>query len=369
MRGIVSLTSSFVDARFQGVAEQFQKIADSGDPAQFTAYVGGKLVVDLACGMQPDELTVVYSVTKALTAMTMAKLVDLNLLDLNQTVAHYWPEFAASGKQNITVRQLLSHQAGLPETRAGLRPEQLMDGRAAADLLAAEMPLWHPGHGFGYHSLSIGPLAGELCRRVTGNTIQEYYEAELRKPAGAHAFIGIQPEFESKVVDLLPQLPLPGSDEPIARMNPLEEHVSRDVPATFISSLEGMRAGLASASGVASARGLTALFQWATGYGQGDSGISAQTLEAFAQTQVFGPDWVSGANPRSHGVLFMKATTAIPFGSYRAFGHDGYSGGIVVADPVGEIVYAYVPQRVPNPAGMDRRAQPIIDALRKAALS
>jgi len=365
----MKLSSNYVDGKYANLTKLFENIAKDGEEAQFVAYVGGQLVADLACGFSPDSLTVVYSVSKALSAIAVAKMVDQGLLDLDQTVAHYWPEFAAAGKQDITVRQLLSHQGGLPETRAGLTPGQLMDGKAAADLLAAEAPLWRPGAGFGYHALSIGPLVGELCRRITGKTIQEYYDAEVREPADADAYLGLPESLEPRVAELLPQLPNAEFPPATGAPNPLDSHVNRNVPMPFITSREGRKAGLASASGVASARGLAAVFNWATGYGSETPGIAPDTLQDFAQTQVFGTDWVSGSNPRSHGILFMKPTSAIPFGSFQSFGHDGFGGAVVVADPVGQIVYGYAIRRITNPAGMDRRLQPIIDELRAVALA
>jgi len=203
----MALTQHTFHPEYAGAAKLFEQYASTDEEAQLAVYVAGELVLDLASNTSPDSLTTVYSVSKALAALALAKLVETGRLDLDQTVAHYWPEFAAKGKDRVTVRQLLSHQAGLPETDVPLTPEQFLDDHAAAEALAEQRPLWHPGSGHGYHGLTIGPLMSELCFRITGKTIQAYYESEIRQPAGADAYLGLPEALEPRVLELLPQRP------------------------------------------------------------------------------------------------------------------------------------------------------------------
>jgi CubicO group peptidase (beta-lactamase class C family) len=134
---------------FADVAERFRAEQRNGFGAQLCVSVAGEVVLDLADGIAPDAIMTVYSSSKGAAAFTMALLVDRGLLDLDATVARYWPEFAAADKQSITVRQLLSHQAGLPETDAGIPAEAWLSEHGAADLLAGQRPFWRPGSSFG----------------------------------------------------------------------------------------------------------------------------------------------------------------------------------------------------------------------------
>jgi len=368
----MTFTQQQIHPDFSAAAKLFEGFT-ANEEAQLAVYAGGELVLDLASNYSADALSTVYSVSKGLSAIALAHLVAAGSLDLDQTVAHYWPEFAAQGKSSVTVRQLLSHQAGLPETDAGLTAAEFLDDHAAAAALAAQKPFWRPGSGFGYHALSIGPLMSELCFRITGQTIQQYYETNVRVPAGADAYLGLPENLESRVAELLPA-PVPTQAEAEkfgidlgARPSPIDAHVGRPLSEPFITSAAGRRFGLPSAGAVASARGLAAVFQWASGFGASQGGIPADVLAEFAQAQVFGRDQVSNFAPRSHGIVFMKPTAAIPFGSHQAFGHDGLGGAIVLADPASQVVLGYSVRRMTFPGGVDRRLQPVIDAVHAAA--
>ena len=149
----------------EGVRELFDSFleADPDYSAQVAAYVGGRLVVDLWGGPHhdADTLTGIFSASKGVSALMLARLVKDGDLDLEERVSHYWPEFATHGKERVTVRQLLSHQAGVvgvPGARIGER----YDSRNIAAALAAMRPVWRPGSAFGYHGTAIGPLMEEL---------------------------------------------------------------------------------------------------------------------------------------------------------------------------------------------------------------
>jgi len=376
----MALVQNHFHPDYAHVAKLFEAYAGAEEEAQLVVYVGGELVLDLASNTSPDSLTTVFSVSKALSAFAMAKLVERGQLDLDQTVAHYWPEFAAKGKERVTVRELLSHQAGLPETDVPLTAEQFLDDHAAAEALANQRPFWQPGKGHGYHGLTIGPLISELCFRISGKTVQKFYEAEIRSvaasdgPHGADAYLGLPEELETRVLELLPQVP-PTPEQlaefaPPARWSPgpIGQHLFANGLAGFITTAEGRRFGLPSASGVASARGLARIFQWATGFGkQAKAGIDPDVIDRFAQLQTYGLDLVLDIPTRAYGVVFMKPHPMHAFGSHRAFGHDGAAGAFAYADPVGEIVLGYTIRRGPFPGGMDLRLMPIINALRTVA--
>src|SRR5699024_3622842 len=127
---------------------------------QAAAYRDGELVLDVWGGphLKADSLIVPWSVTKGTIGFSAALLVERGELDLDERVARYWPEFAAKGKQDVTVRQLLSHQAGLPEAQPRLTPQEQLDPHEGARRLAETRPYWRPGSAFGYHPGTIGNL-------------------------------------------------------------------------------------------------------------------------------------------------------------------------------------------------------------------
>jgi CubicO group peptidase (beta-lactamase class C family) len=366
----MAITQRTVSPKYESAAKLFEQFAAKDEEAQLAVYVGSELVIDMATNLDPDAMMTVYSVSKGLSALAIAKLVEQKLLDLDQSVAHYWPEFAANGKESITVRQLLSHQAGLPEIDRGLTDEEFLDDHAAAKLLAAQRPLWQPGKAHGYHGLSIGPLMSELVYRITGKTLQKYYEAEIRSKAQADAYLGLPEELESRVVDLLPAYK--PSPELEAQWGPLQNWSTNPIGQLVFGrgldliSLIGPRArrfGLPSAGAVASARGIAKAMRYAI------DNTDPDVFNRFAQMQAYGLDIVLDQPARGYGVIFMKPTATLPFGSHRAFGHDGAAGTMLIADPIGDIVLGYSVRRSPFPGGMDRRLMPAVDEIRKLALS
>lgn len=355
-------------SKFLELNSLFKELVPADDQAQLVIYIAGEKVVDDATGVDPDQLLPIYSVSKALSAIVVAKVVEYGLLDLEKPVSHYWPEFAANGKSEITVRQLFSHQAGLPETRARLTPDQLRSDHEAAALLASERPLWAPGKAFGYHGITIGNLISEVIFRVTGSTVQEYFEREVRTKTNADAYLGLPKDLHHR---FLPSLP---AKDPALSPNP--RSLNNHVFATFIDACEptkqetsylfstaGLEFGQPAAGGVASARGLAEIFNWATGYGGNQAGINAAVLEDFSQVQVYGYDLVLDQPNISFGTIFMKPTVDKPYGSIGAFGHNGAAGAWLFADPANEIVFSYVVRRFSGPEAFNSRILPIINKL------
>jgi CubicO group peptidase (beta-lactamase class C family) len=151
----------------------------------------------------------VFSTTKGATAICVGICVDRGLIDYDRPVADYWPEFAAAGKADITVAQLLSHQAGLPTVDASLTLTDVLAWAPIVDALAAQPPLWPPGTAHGYHALTYGYLAGELIRRVAGKPIGEFFAAEVAAPLGIDFWIGLPESEEPRVSPLIPSPPPP----------------------------------------------------------------------------------------------------------------------------------------------------------------
>src|SRR5262249_27093848 len=156
----------------------------------------------------------VFSVGKGLIAACAARLAGQRRLDPDAPVAAHWPGFAAAGKGAITVRQLLSHQAGRPPGRRRLPPAALPDWAALTGARAAEEPWWAPGHGHGYHVNTFGFLAGEVIRRITGTTVGRWLRTEVAGPLGADVHIGLPPAEHARVATFAWPGPPPAEQEP-----------------------------------------------------------------------------------------------------------------------------------------------------------
>ena len=171
---------------FERVRDQFAANFERPEPyrdvgASVAVYRRGKRVVDLWGGWRDkehqrpwkrDTLVNVYSTTKGIVATALAMAVDAGKLRYEDRVAKYWPEFAAAGKADVTVAQLISHQAGLPGFVAPTTVEDLYDWTSCCAKLAAQAPAWAPGTQTSYHAGTYGYLAGEVLRRATGESVQ-----------------------------------------------------------------------------------------------------------------------------------------------------------------------------------------------------
>lgn len=334
--------------------------ADADLSFQVAAFHHGTPVLDAWGGPHLGEqsLTVPYSVTKNTIGVTVGLLLERGELDLDERVATYWPEFAAKGKGAVTVRQLLSHQAGLPQATPSLTWDELLDHHAAAERLAASAPFWHPGSAFGYHAITIGNLADELVFRVTGRTLHEVYEQEIRAPHGIDFFLGLPASEEERLVPLLPMV-RPVSDTTAPSFSALGPVVfaSAGPDVDLGLSPRSWRYGHPAGSGTGSARGIARLLAAAvTGVDGREAFLSSDTVEQIGQQQIRGYDEVLHQHDRAHAIVFQKPSQQLAFGGPRSFGHDGAMGALATVDPDSGIAFAWTIARGPWPGGADPRA-------------
>ncbi|HVV76475.1 MAG TPA: serine hydrolase domain-containing protein [Mycobacteriales bacterium] len=216
MTTAVSTDNGFTAPGFEPVRDLLVStpaIRDGG--AAFAAYVDGELVVDVRAGFarpaRPwggDTLGLLMSITKSFMSFCLQILDDRGELDLEAKVAHYWPEFAAAGKADITVKQLQMHSAGLIRVPPQLRLMQA-DGEGwdaydeIAEALAAESPVWEPGTNHGYHALTYGWLVGEVLRRITGVTPGVFFRNEVIDPLGLDIHIGVDDAALARVAGII----------------------------------------------------------------------------------------------------------------------------------------------------------------------
>ena len=194
----------YVAPGFEEVKEEFKNnyIYRDENGSAITIYYEGEKVVDLWGGYrdalfkkkwQEDTKVIVFSTTKGLSALCLAMANSNGWLDYNEKVATYWPEFAQNGKENITVKQLLAHEAGLCLVDEVFEIGDLKDFDYIADLMARQKPLWEPGQKHGYHLATMGMYMNELMRRVDpqGRSIGQFFDEEFTKPLDLKFYIGL----------------------------------------------------------------------------------------------------------------------------------------------------------------------------------
>lgn len=331
---------------FEGVRDEFAAVAP--EEAQLAVYRHGRKVVDLWTGQTGDSLFALYSSAKGAAHLVVALLVQEGVLDLDRTVAGYWPEFAAEGKGDLTLRELLAHRAGVIGVTGGFTLDELADDRVIAERLAGQRPYWRPGTGYGYHAWVIGALAGEVVRRATGLSIQKLYEERIRAPYGLDFHLGLPESLEHRYLPVLPA-PVPQPMPPADTLAGIAFNQHATPPADLVAFANRRRTralGPTSSGGVGNARGLAGMYAAAIG-----GLLTDRTLAAFTTARWTGTDLVTGE--RDHFLLGFEAQgVRYPNLSARAFGHSGAVGAQSFADPASGLAYSYIVRRfVPGGGG------------------
>lgn len=382
-----------VAAGFEPVRQAFAaNFADRHEVgAAFAAYVDGEKVVDLWGGearpgvpWSEDTLCLVWSTTKGATALAAQILAERGRLDVDAPVARYWPEFAANGKAAVTVRDVLTHAAGLPSWE-GYRELVTLDSSEGwgktddiARALAAATPVCEPGASHGYHAVTYGWLVGELVRRITGASIGEFFRAEVAEPLGLSFWIGLPPEEHGRVADLL-SAPPPDDPELAAMM---EAAMGPDAltgrallvgprggveqAAETANTAEFRAAEVPAASGITDARSLARMYAMLAMAGELDGVriVSPQSIAAHTAEQYRGDDIVLASEKRYALGYMRPCPPAEVFGrNDEAFGHPGMGGSLGFADPVAKVGFGYVMNQMMPGIQVDPRARALADAL------
>lgn len=390
----------FTAPGFEEVESEFGKNFDvRGEVgASLAVYVDGELVVDLWGGIarvdtgarwEHDTVGLIYSATKGATSIVVNRLVDRGDLDLQQSVAFYWPEFGTAGKGEITVAQLLSHQAGLPVPSASamLDRTQLLAGAPVVDVLAAQTPEWEPGSGHGYHALTFGWLVGELVKRVTGRSLGRVFADEVANPLGLDFWIGLPPERASSVAQLVDGLRNPGElelipDEAVrARVQRIFDQIA-DPKSLFgrtlstngalpTPSAEGWNdpaiyiTEQPAANGISNGRSVARMYAACVGEIDGVRLLSEGAVDRARAEQVRGADLVTIGESR-FGVGFQLPIATAPLLSESSFGHVGAGGALGFADVDAGVGFGYVQNKLSMSMLGDPRTPALISALRRA---
>jgi CubicO group peptidase (beta-lactamase class C family) len=382
--------------RFAAVQEEFERnfTARGEVGASVCVTVDGATVVDLWGGVadpetqapwNEDTLVLVWSCTKGATALCAHILAARGVIDLDAPVARYWPEFAKGGKDAITVRMVLNHQAGLPALRESIPENGLCDWDAVVDALAAMEPMWEPGTRHGYHALVFGHLVGEVVRRVTGGSLGAFFRAEVAEPLGLDFWIGLPEEQEPRVAtSISPEPPAPGQPLPPFYAVGLTDPTS--IPGMIVWNSGGIlmpgavnarqvrAAEIPSANGITNARGLAGMYR-PLALGGAFGGVRLVPEDAVPAMGA-----VSAAVARDATLLvptrwangFMKGVdnTYLPPGqgdavilSEEAFGHLGNGGSLGFADPRARLSFGYAMNRQGGGTGLEDRGQALVDAV------
>jgi len=287
-------------------------------------------------------LTPVFSVTKAIAAILIARLVEDGRLAYDQPVWEIWPEFQAAGKGEITVEQVMSHQAGLPGFLDKMDPADWFDWNLICARLAAMAPMWPPGTASGYHAVTFGYLAGEMFRRVDGRTMGVALAEDIAGPLGLDLFIGLKDQEFPRVAELERPKSLPDFGQ-----------ITDATRAAFLTPWaapggrggdEWRRAEIPSANGHTTALALARLMGAVATDGQLDGRgiLTSAGIKALTAERIRGQDLVLPFE-MSWGAGVMRNSTFAPFGpTPETFGHSGWGGACAFADPVRGVAMAYV---------------------------
>jgi len=329
-------------------------------------------VADVATGRRWTEDTIVgvFSSTKGVTAVAANLAIERGLLDPDAAVAKYWPEFGASDKEAITVRQVLSHQAGLPLVEGTFTLDEALSWEPIIEALAAQAPLWEPGTQHGYHMRTYGWLVGELLRRVSGRTPGTFIRDEVTSPLGADVWVGLPEEQEPRVAMLVP--PKASLAAALASLGDslLLARVFSNPSGLFdydhMWNTRQLRAcELPSSNGIADARGLARVYASCVGDGvDGRRTLTDATVHDATEVNASGPDAVIVVET-CFGLGFMLGSSFGPANPSSAFGHAGAGGSLAFADPSTGLAFAYVM----NDLRFDTSGDPRSETLVRAALA
>jgi CubicO group peptidase (beta-lactamase class C family) len=323
-----------VEPGFEPVANSFARGFEKGElGAAACAYVDGRKVVDLwggwagagkARGWQRDTIVCTYSATKGMTATAAHRLVDRGLIDVDEPVATYWPEFARAGKDQITVRMVLSHQAGLTRLTVRISPEKRFDWETLTNALARSAPAWEPGTRSEYHGGTFGYLVGELVRRTDGRSLDTFFREEIAEPLDADYMLRFGREHDHRCADVA------GDDGPMD-----------------VNSRGWRDAGDGAATGHGTADGLARVYAALARGGELDGVhvLRAETIDAAVQEQ---PLLHADGAPGDFGLGFQLLWKTYPGLQVGTFGHTGMGGSIGLADPTARLGFGYVMNTLGN---------------------
>ncbi len=349
--------NGYCDPRFTAVKAAFEtNFNEHGDVGASVAItLDGAFVVDLWGGhldaersqpWQEDTLVNVWSSTKTMAAMALLLLADRGEVDLHAPAAKYWPEFAQGGKEAVEVRYFLSHTAGLSGMDDPVEGDALYDWEWMTNSLARQKPWWEPGTQSGYHALTQGHLIGEIVRRVTGQSIGNFFRQEIAEPMEADFHISTSAQLDSRIGNLIPpEAPIAVADnQSIASRT----FANPQVDATEPRRRKWREAEIPAANGHGNARSIvraqTAMANGGSAFGKNIMS-EAGTKRIFEQ-QSAGLDLVLNV-PMVFGMGYGLNNEIMPLSPNKnTCFWGGYGGSMVLVDQDQQLCFSYVMNRM-----------------------
>ena len=362
----------------------FDKYKEIG--SSLCVIVDGEIVVDIWAGHKnknkteewsKDTLSIAFSSTKAALALCAHMLIERGQLNLKEKVTKYWPEYGKNGKEETTVEMILNHSAGIPALKTKVKEGGFLDWGYMVQLLENETPFWEPGKETGYHMMTTGWLIGELINRVSGKTLGEFFNSELREPYKLDYWIGLPETEDYRVAEIIPFTPSP-NDKPsdfatTFRNNPdsMQRLSLTNTGGYDYNAKETYRAELGAIGGITDARSLAKLL---TPLAQNNEKLlSRDTVSKLSKSNIktsidsmllFPTNFSNGfmlnmdntKNFEGEGGSFMIGP--------NAFGHVGYGGSSATfADPDYKISFGYLTNKLGGEYLINERAQSLISAV------
>jgi CubicO group peptidase (beta-lactamase class C family) len=385
------LVSGVWDWRFKRVRDEFiRNFTDRGEVgAAVSVIAGGRRVIDLWGGTarvdtaepwQQDTIVHVWSCTKGATALCAHILAARGLLDLDAPVVDYWPEYGQNGKEGTTVAMLLSHQAGVPAVRDPLPAGAFYDHEFMTETLAAEAPFWAPGSRHGYHALTFGFLVGELVRRISGQTLGEFFRTEVADRFGIDFSMGLA---DSELARLAPIIPADPPAPPFPNFLLLALTDPTSIPALVLFNNGGFlnpgeaespagRAAteIGASGGFTNARALARMYQLLVDPRTALPLVKRAGLVRMSRANSAGLDQF-GLIPSRFGLGYVKSidnrrgspgNQDSGIVSEDAFHHSGFGGSIGLADPRAGLALGYVMNKQGQGTLFNPRGQSLVDA-------
>jgi CubicO group peptidase (beta-lactamase class C family) len=375
-----------VAERFEPVRTAFQEAvaSDVGTGAALSIRQHGEVVVDLWGGVADgrtgrewtgDTPSVVFSCTKGLMSILLARLAQEGRLDYEAPVIDYWPEYAAGGKEATLVKQAISHQAGLSAPRVDWTRQDVLEWDRAVALLAAEEPLWSPGTAWSYHALTHGWLTGELVRRVTGLLPGDYLRQLVTGPLGLDAWVGLPAAVHDRVAHMVigptlealhaaqaEQTRLVETDWPSRAMT-----LGGALPNELVGDDDGFNradvqaAQIPGAGGISTARALATIWSSVVTETEGLRLLDDVTIRQSTRVQTSGAPFFPAPGPWPRWAMgFQLDSDARHYLGADSFGHDGAGGQVAFADRRHRLGFAFLTNRM---EADDPRATRIVAAL------
>jgi CubicO group peptidase (beta-lactamase class C family) len=362
-------------------SENFEELGELG--AAVSVWQNGEPVIDLYGGFcdarrekpwEADTLVLVWSATKGIGSACVLHALEDHKVDISRPVAEFWPEFAQSGKEKITLAQLLSHQAGLCALDQRV---DILDYNAVIRALEAQKPLWPPGTAHGYHARTFGFLLDELMRRIAGKTLSEYWRKVFAEPLNLDLWIGLPEEQNRRVATVYAAK----SGRP---PEPKQFYLDLVTPRTLarktftspygLQSVSGMNTpairaqSIVSFGGIGTASALAKFYSMLANGGKldGQTFFSEETIAWMTSVLADGMDRVFQI-PTAFSAGFMKDpqnSTRRMFGTFpNAFGHPGAGGANAFADPENRLAFAYVMNQMEQQVLPNEKSLRLIDAI------